>query len=111
MENVSLRQVLENNYEQGLLTRENSREKSSDKKRKSSKEIEMVQTSILTKSRALSDLVNYIEAVKFSSFDIDRNFWEMSSFEETKAISLLRKDSSVRVSFYINLFTFYRKIL
>ena len=58
--------------------------------------MEMVQISILTKSRALSDLVNYIEAVKFSSFDIDRNFWEMSSFEETKVISLLRKDSSAR---------------
>ena len=92
-----MRQVLENNYGQGLLTRENSKEKSSDNKRKSSKEMEMVQISILTKSRALSDLVNYIEAVKFSSFDIDRNFWEMSSFEETKVISLLRKDSSARI--------------
>ena len=91
-----MRQVLENNYGQGPLTRENSKEKSSDNKRKSSKEMEMVQISILTKSRALSDLVNYIEAVKFSSFDIDRNFWEMSSFEETKVISLLRKDSSAR---------------
>ena len=87
-----MRQVLENNYEQGPLTRENSGEKCSDNKRKSSKEIEMVQTSILTKSRALSELVNYIEAVKFSSFDIQRNFWEMSSFEETKVISLLRKE-------------------
>ena len=98
-----MRQVLENNYGQGLLTRENSKEKSSDNKekkeneRKFSKEMEMVQISILTKSRALSDLVNYIEAVKFSSFDIDRNFWEMSSFEETKVISLLRKDSSARI--------------
>ena len=58
--------------------------------------MEMVQISILTKSRALSDLVNYIEAVKFSSFDSNRNFWEMSSFEETKVISLLRKDSDFR---------------
>ena len=92
-----MRQVLENNYEVGLLSRENSKEQASDQKRKFSKEMEMVQISILTKSRALSDLVNYIEAVKFSSFDIDRNFWEMSSFEETKVISLLRKDSSARI--------------
>ena len=91
-----MRQVLENNYEVGLLSRENSKEQASDQKRKFSKEMEMVQISILTKSRALSDLVNYIEAVKFSSFDTDRNFWEMSSFEETKVISLLRKDSCVR---------------
>ena len=102
-----MRQVLENNYGEALLTRENSKEQASDQKRKSSKEMEMVQISILTKSRALSDLVNYIEAVKFSSFDTDRNFWEMSSFEETKVISLLRKDSSVR--FISNIFLRLKK--
>ena len=61
----------------------------------------MVQTSILTKSRALSDLVNYVEAVKFSSFDAERKFWEMSSFEETKVTHFLRKDLSTNIPFEI----------
>jgi len=47
---------------------------------------ETVKTSLLTQSRALSDCVNYVEACKFTSFDAGRNFWEMSSFEETKAL-------------------------
>ena len=55
-ETVSLRQVLEHSHdmEPGGLSRDHSN------RRKSSKEIEMVKSSLHTKSRALSDLVNYI---------------------------------------------------
>ena len=85
-DSVSLRQVLENNYEREQADESNTRI--------SSKEIEMIKTSLLTKSRALSDLVNYVEAVKFSGFDSERQFWEMSSFDETKVTQILRKDSN-----------------
>lgn len=54
-----------------------------------------------TSSKALSDLVNYTEAVKFTGFqeegsEIQRNFWEMSSFEESKASSFTSNDSTAR---------------
>ena len=48
-----------------------------------------IKISTLNKSQALSDLVNYIEAVKFKGFEKERNFWQMSSFPESKAFSLL----------------------
>ena len=38
--------------------------------------------------------MNYTEAVKFSNFDDGRNFWEMSSFEETKVMQILEKETS-----------------
>merc|ERR1719508_673743 len=41
--------------------------------------------SVKTQSEALSSLVNYCEAMKFSTFEQERTFWQMSSFEETKA--------------------------
>lgn len=39
-------------------------------------------------SASLSALVNYCESVKFKSFDSPRNYWQMSSFDETKAVNL-----------------------
>ena len=39
-----------------------------------SKNLETVKTSIFTKSKALSDLVNYTEAVKFAGFEQQRQF-------------------------------------
>ena len=86
--NLSLRQILENSYTEADVPRVPSRKDSVQAKkdsRKKSKEEVMVKTSILTQSRALSDLVNYFEAVKFSGFEVERKCWEMSSFEETKA--------------------------
>ena len=59
-----------------------------------SNELEDNRLSILTKSRALSDIVNYTEAVKFKSFDEPRKFWEMSSFEETKVIQILNNETT-----------------
>ncbi len=44
--------------------------------------------SVDTASARLSDLVNYAESVKFRGFDHPRRYWEMSSFEETKAAQL-----------------------
>ena len=41
--------------------------------------------SVKTQSSELSELVNYCEAVKFTSFEQERGYWQMSSFEETKA--------------------------
>jgi len=41
--------------------------------------------SVKTQSTELSELVNYCEAVKFTSFEQERCYWQMSSFEETKA--------------------------
>ena len=35
-------------------------------------------------SRRLSDLVNYVESVKFRGLDAPRRYWEMSSFDESK---------------------------
>ena len=85
---LSLRQILENSYTEADIPRVPTRKESVQAKkdlRKKSKEEEMVKTSILTQSRALSDLVNYIEAVKFSGFEDERKCWEMSSLEESKA--------------------------
>ena len=86
--NISLRQVFQNSYTEADIPKVPSRKESVQSKkdlRKKSKEEELVKTSILTQSRALSDLVNYVEAVKFSGFNSERKCWEMSSFEETKA--------------------------
>ena len=57
-----------------------------------SDEVDITKTSILTKSRALSNLVNYTEAVKFTNFEEQRHFWEMSSFEETKVAQFLENE-------------------
>ena len=85
---LSLRQILENSYTEADIPKVPTRKESVQAKkdlRKKSKDEEMVKTSILTQSRALSDLVNYIEAVKFSGFEDGRKCCEMSSLEETKA--------------------------
>lgn len=55
-------------------------------------ESEVNRLSVSTKSRALSELVNYTEAVKFRSFVEPRQFWEMSSFEETKISKILNDE-------------------
>ena len=59
---------------------------SDDEDKQPSEEIKKNKKSATTQSRALSDLVNYCEAMKFQSFDLPRNYWEMSSLEETKAL-------------------------
>ena len=53
----------------------------------------------LTKSQELSDLVNYVEAIKFKGFDKKREFWQMSSFAETKAFSLLENQETEFLQF------------
>ena len=45
-----------------------------------------------TQSEALSSLINYCEALKFSSFEQERSFWQMSSFEETKAMDIFNNE-------------------
>ena len=70
-----------------------SSQKSNHNKRFSD-EVDITKTSILTKSRALSDLVNYTEAVKFTNFHETRQFWEMSSFEETKVAQFLNNETT-----------------
>jgi len=94
---LTLRQILENSYTEADIpkvpTRKESAQAKKDQKKKS-KEEEMVKTSILTQSRALSDLVNYIEAVKFSGFDNERKCWEMSSLEETKASGICDNEAT-----------------
>jgi len=41
-----------------------------------------------TQSRLLSELINYCAAIKFKDFETERNYWEMSSFDETKQSQL-----------------------
>eukprot|EP00092_Neocalanus_flemingeri_P024885 GFUD01026985.1.p1 GENE.GFUD01026985.1~~GFUD01026985.1.p1 ORF type:complete len:650 (+),score=151.93 GFUD01026985.1:38-1951(+) len=97
--NLSLRQILENSYTEGDVPKVPSRKDSVQAKkdlRKISKEEEMVKTSILTQSRTLSNLVNYVEAVKFHGFDVERKCWEMSSFEETKASQFCSSETMAR---------------
>jgi len=94
---LTLRQILENNYGEADMPKVPNRKDSAQAKkdlRKKSKEEEMVKTSILTQSRALSDLVNYVEAVKFTGFENERKCWEMSSFEESKAAGLSTNEAS-----------------
>jgi len=50
--------------------------------------------SVKTQSEALSSLVNYCEALKFSSFEQERSFWQMSSFEETKAMEIFKDETN-----------------
>lgn len=66
----------------------------SNQNKRYSDEVDITKTSILTKSRALSNLVNYTEAVKFTNFEEQRHFWEMSSFEETKVTQLLENETT-----------------
>ena len=68
----------------------------SNQNKRYSDEVDITKTSILTKSRALSNLVNYTEAVKFTNFEEQRHFWEMSSFEETKVTQLLENETTER---------------
>ena len=70
-------------------------QKSAQNKRFSD-EVDITKTSILTKSRALSNLVNYTEAVKFTNFEEQRHFWEMSSFEETKVAQFIENEITER---------------
>ena len=50
--------------------------------------------SVKTQSEALSSLVNYCEALKFSSFEQERSYWQMSSFEETKALDICNNETN-----------------
>lgn len=68
----------------------------SNQNKRYSDEVDITKTSILTKSRALSNLVNYTEAVKFTNFEDQRHFWEMSSFEETKVAQFLENETTER---------------
>ena len=68
----------------------------SNQNKRYSDEVDITKTSILTKSRALSNLVNYTEAVKFTNFEEQRHFWEMSSFEETKVTQFLENEVTER---------------
>lgn len=45
-------------------------------------------------SEKLSALVNYCESVKFKGFDSPRQYWQMSSLDETKAAQLYLVKSS-----------------
>ncbi|XP_023329052.1 1-phosphatidylinositol 4,5-bisphosphate phosphodiesterase zeta-1 [Eurytemora carolleeae] len=47
-----------------------------------------------TQSRLLSDIVNYCEASKFKDFEEERNYWEMSSFDESKTEQFCTSDST-----------------
>eukprot|EP00094_Tigriopus_californicus_P010851 TCALIF_10466-PA protein Name:"Similar to Plcl2 Inactive phospholipase C-like protein 2 (Mus musculus)" AED:0.11 eAED:0.11 QI:0/0.66/0.5/1/1/1/4/71/793 len=44
--------------------------------------------SVDTVSKRFSDLVNYMESTKFRGFEVPRRYWEMSSFEESKAVQV-----------------------
>ena len=68
----------------------------SNQNKRYSDEVDITKTSILTKSRALSNLVNYTEAVKFTNFEEQRHYWEMSSFEETKVTQFLENETTER---------------
>ena len=50
--------------------------------------------SVSTESRLLSDIVNYVEAIKFKSFKAARQFWQMSSFNETQIIEILNDETA-----------------
>ena len=43
---------------------------------------------------SFSALVNYCESVKFKGFDVPRNYWQMSSLDETKASQLVSSRST-----------------
>ena len=45
-------------------------------------------------SASFSALVNYCESVKFKGFDTSRHYWQMSSFDETKASQLINARST-----------------
>ena len=62
--------------------------------RQSSNELEVNRLSVSTKSELLSNIVNYTEAVKFKSFEEERKFWEMSSFNETKITKILNDEKT-----------------
>ena len=59
------------------------------RERNFSNESEVNRLSVSTESRLLSDIVNYVEAIKFTSFKAKRKFWQMSSFNETQIIEIL----------------------
>ena len=50
--------------------------------------------SVDTVSKRFSDLVNYCESTKFRGFEYPRRYWEMSSFEETKALQICSSPES-----------------
>jgi len=82
-------------------SKKSERKDSVDSKR-SSEENDLTKSSFATKSRALSDLVNYAEAVKFTNFEDTRQFWEMSSFEESKIGNILSNEKTERKLFSFN---------
>ena len=47
------------------------------------------QTANKKQESTLSELVNYIEAIKFTNFDDKREIWQMSSFDENKFEQLI----------------------
>jgi len=52
--------------------------------------------SVKTQSEALSNLVNYCEAIKFSTFEKERSYWQLSSFEESKAMHIFNNETNKR---------------
>ena len=62
--------------------------------RQSSNDLEVNRLSVSTKSKLLSGIVNYTEAVKFKGFVEKRKFWEMSSFNETKITKILNDEKT-----------------
>jgi len=68
-----------------LVAEENLQKKSAEERTKKAAS---------TQSRQLSDLVNYAEALKFSGFSDGRQFWQMSSFSETKALQLCSDEAT-----------------
>ena len=45
-------------------------------------------------SASFSALVNYCESIKFKGFDTPRHYWQMSSFDESKAGQLINARST-----------------
>jgi len=63
----------------------------SDSEMKSASTASVVEDPALTsstQSKLLSAMINYCEAIKFKHFDEERKYWQMSSFDETRAAQL-----------------------
>ena len=61
--------------------------------------LQVNQTANKKQGSTLSELVNYIEAIKFTNFDDKREIWQMSSFDENKVEQLIN-DNEKRVLKY-----------
>ena len=56
----------------------------------------------LTQSKALNSIINYCEALKFTSLDQERKFWQMFSLTETKALEVSSSEEKARKLVQIN---------